>query len=1111
MYKYFLFIAVALQATSSIAQNTAQLISESENQIIVSFQFDIPQFRTVQTSQGTASLLSNPGLHPLLNKGYPELLSMSRSVQVPAGAIVQAEIVSSEIEYVNDILIAPSKGNLKRDVNPSTKPYVFDEVYQNNQFWPLNQVSVSETYQFRGTYGNALHVTPYQYNPVTKQLKIARKVVVALNLTFPNGLSIVKPNVNKDFKEVYKLHYLNFANEKYNTVAERPSLLVVSHSSFLEAIEPYVLWKRQIGYRVEVVDYAQIGSSQDLKTFVTNHYNQHQTGYLLLVGDHQQVPSFLTQYQFSDNYYGMTEGNDFYPDMFVGRFSAENEDHIRTMVNRVLVYEKQNQLQDNWFSKAIGIASEEGPGDDNEYDWEHVRGINEQLLGYTYTEAFEFFEGSQGGADAEGFPGPQEVVTALNQGASLLNYTGHGYEQGFATSSLSSTEVSQLENVGKYPAVIAVACVNGNFTDQTCFAEEWLRAKNQSGTPTGAIATLMATINQSWNPPMCAQDEMNRILTDNLNDFYPKTFGCISHNGMMKMNDEYAEGGFEMTATWVLFGDPTITLRTAAPVQVDVVHPPVVETGISTLTFDCNTEGAVVSLTQNGEVIATGTVVNGSVTLNFDPIVSPDSIEVVGFAFNGNTYSGTILVDVATGPFVSNNQWQAINSQGLSQNYAAYSQQTRLHFDLKNVGNALAQNVTGVLTTSSPYVTITDGSANFGDIAEDGNSGLIDAFGFTVANLIPDGVIAPFTLTATDASGGSWNISIQLELRSPVLFASYLSLSEIGGNGNEMLDSEENASISIRLANNSITESQNVTALLNSNTSCVEVTEATATSSGINGQDFTDYTFTISTNEACSINSYANFTFGGVAGLYGDTISFYVPLNQVLETFESNDFTNYTWSMNGTLPWVTSEVQPYEGDFCSKSGAITDSQNSELKITIDVAQPDSIVFYARTSCEADYDFLKFYIGGALRGSWTGNTPWTRYAFSVPPGLRTFTWRYEKDAYYLDFEDAVYLDNVRLPVAEVADTSGTGLGEVSADYSLEVYPNPALNYLQVNGLTINSNQKFSYSVFTIDGKLEQQGDLNSNGKINVQGLIRGFYVLKLTPSNGAPSRTRFVKL
>ena len=64
---------------------------------------------------------------------------------------------------------------------------------------------------------------------------------------------------------------------------------------------------------------------------------------------------------------------------------------------------------------------------------------------------------------------------------------------------------------------LQVISVNGNFKNTTCFAESWLRATN-NGVPTGAIAFLGSTINQSWNPPMCAQDEMNDILSEAYSD-----------------------------------------------------------------------------------------------------------------------------------------------------------------------------------------------------------------------------------------------------------------------------------------------------------------------------------------------------------------------------------------------------------------------------------------------------------------------------------------------------------------------------------------------------------------------------------------------------------------
>ena len=54
---------------------------------------------------------------------------------------------------------------------------------------------------------------------------------------------------------------------------------------------------------------------------------------MLLVGDAQQVPSSTIGGNDSDDKYSYVVGNDHYPDLFSGRFSATSEEHVITMVN----------------------------------------------------------------------------------------------------------------------------------------------------------------------------------------------------------------------------------------------------------------------------------------------------------------------------------------------------------------------------------------------------------------------------------------------------------------------------------------------------------------------------------------------------------------------------------------------------------------------------------------------------------------------------------------------------------------------------------------------------------------------------------------------------------
>ena len=66
---------------------------------------------------------------------------------------------------------------------------------------------------------------------------------------------------------------------------------------------------------------------------------------------------------------------------------------------------------------------------------------------------------------------------------------------------------------------------------------------NQGGQPTGAVAFLGATINQSWNSPMEGQDEMVKILAEAYPTNIKRTFAGLSINGCMQMIDAYGTDG----------------------------------------------------------------------------------------------------------------------------------------------------------------------------------------------------------------------------------------------------------------------------------------------------------------------------------------------------------------------------------------------------------------------------------------------------------------------------------------------------------------------------------------------------------------------------------------
>ena len=227
----------------------------------------------------------------------------------------------------------------------------------------------------------------------------------------------------------------------------------------------------------------------------------------------------------------------------------------------------------------------------------------------------------------------------------LINYTGHGSSLSCSSSGYNSSDVNQLTNTDVHPFFWSVACVNGDFTGVTCFAETWLRATHsETGRPTGAIATLMSTINQSWAPPMEGQDHMNLILTEMSQNSQSRSFGGISMNGCMKMNDTYGSSGDEMTDTWTCFGDPSVMVRTKVPEGIEVSYSSNISLASTSLDVLCPVEDALVSLTQDGEIIGTGIVSEGSANVNFNDLSSLNPITVTVTASNSVPHIGYISV-----------------------------------------------------------------------------------------------------------------------------------------------------------------------------------------------------------------------------------------------------------------------------------------------------------------------------------------------------------------------------------------------------------------------------------------------------------------------------------
>ncbi|WP_027383588.1 C25 family cysteine peptidase [Epilithonimonas caeni] len=655
MIKNVLFSSLILIFLSgnSFAQDFKLINSDNEN---ITVDFELNNFEKTEKSINGKNYHTFSKQYSVLmsEAGNPAMPYFSRSIQLPEKGNFSYKIVYDSYEDINNIDIVPSKGNLKRNTDPETIPYVFSENYRKDDFFPGKLAQFGAPHILRNTRGVTFSLFPYQYNPVQHKLRIYKNLRVEVVLNDKKGANeiVFKKTDNTFFNDIYSKHYLNhLTSDKYTPAKEEGDLLIITAPAFENQLSSLVSWKREKGIKTTVVNTTETGTTDTaIKNYITNFYQTNPNlVYILLVGDSGDVPSHTYGYyggeqHWSDSYYGQLT-NDYYPEAFVGRLSG-NSVGIKTMTDRILEYEK-NPLAGDWMKNAIGIGSNEGNGygNDGEADYVHLRKIRTQLKDYGYQIVYEFYQGSQGGEDVAGEPTPTMINSAMNSGVGLFNYTGHGDLNLMVTGNYTSTNVKQLKNNGMYPFVVSVACNNGTFVGKTCLAED-LMSVNYNNSPAGSIATAASTILMAWAEPMETQDEMTNILTEVYENNKKETIGGLFYNSQIGMLESYNDSAtaVEVMQTWVLFGDPSVVFRNDTTKNLELQHPNQIDPTSQTLTIICEEENAVVSLTKNGNIIASAHSKNGNVVFDLSEIADGESLMITATKQNFKPYQATIAV-----------------------------------------------------------------------------------------------------------------------------------------------------------------------------------------------------------------------------------------------------------------------------------------------------------------------------------------------------------------------------------------------------------------------------------------------------------------------------------
>ena len=1134
----FSLVFVALSAMAFAQQWTSlgkstpskpevKLVSSSEQQIVIDFSLGGFSLNKVNTPNGVQQVVSVPKMASMLEAAAPDLPQFPVPTIIGDLAEMEVNVTKSDFTDYQNVVIAPSKGNFSRQIDPENVPYTYGEMYNQNAFYPAAQAYLETPYILRDFRGQNIMVRPFAYNPVTKTLRVYHNMTIEMRKVSDNGVNqkVSRKAIQKitpEMEETYNHRFINYteSTSKYNFIQDRGEMLVICPDQYMESMQPFVEWKNQSGRPTTIVSISEAGGNNDnqIKNYIRNIYDDpaHNLEFILLVGDYADLTPHSMSGGRSDNWFGQLEGNDYYLEVLTGRFSVQSVNDVQTHIEKVLYYERDMPEGLTWLNQGIGIGANEGAGNGHnggEADYVHINYIRDTLMHYTYENVTQQYSGVGGGTSATA------ISADFNAGKSICNYCNHGSQTSWAVANYSNSNVNALVNDDKWPFIWSVACNNGEFNGN-CFGEAWLRATNNTtGRPTGAVGGMFSWISQPWVPPMTGQDEMVDILTEwKHEDKYCHTFGGASLNGSMYMLDMHPSDNGDTHNTWILFGDPSLMVRTDNPVSMNVTcTPSVLMLGMSELEVSAeNTAYGIVTLMMDGEVIASGSIFDGVCSLSFPPLSTVGTATLTVMGYNKVTDVQTMEILPAEGPYVTVTEY--------TPNFAPVNVETSLSLSFKNVGVDPTAGTTNVnLTCSDPRLSIIDGTETFDVLNAEDTITLQNAFSFIISEGVEDETRFQIDVNMTDGRQ-TWNGRVFVTAGQAVL---------------EYTDSEwagsfvpgETVTIVTNFKNVGHYMATNAVATIACESEYVTLLNPSVELGTLDPEGIGTCVFTIQIDESCpetelipvsfmmqadgdqsaegdlTLRNSCNVVFA-LTDSYGDgwngnhlNVSFSDGTPAQHLTIQDGSTANYIIEIgNGvhvTLGWTMGQW------------------SSECSFVVSYEGGDVICQASSPSSSYSFEFDCNCAGGQTTNTYD---PVENLTAEMDMGTIKLTWDEPEGAFnYIVKRNGIEIGQTREPeftdevftelhytyciIAEYADGSSIpecvmvkselGIDEYETEFA--IYPNPVNNTLYING----GNAEYSYAMYNSMGQVVANGNAKGTDQISVEGMTKGIYFLHIT--------------
>lgn len=1037
------FLFLAYSATGQTGKNykfrlNANLpeneIIPGQNSVIVNYSVPELNVESLVNNNGTFYRLSIPGHISSADVGKPEVPVFSRLISIPAGSGFTIKItgikstrITPSSKKIQGILYPVQEGEIKSDQQINPEFNIDKKTYSGKELIPSDTVRIERLGTARSNKLANLYIYPVRYNPRSNYLEVITSMTIEITCLNPVTVSNARPGERALFNESLDKGVLNFnPGQVIPGYSDKPvKMVILTDTAFRKLLQPFFKWKTQKGFKLNILykgeklagnDYIQLKDTLS-KIYKSSSVNDPPPEYLLIIGDVNRIPYYGSggTGNITDMYYGEFDGNgDYIPEMFVGRLPVADTNELKTVVRKIIQYEKfQFADGNNFYNRALASAG---------YDDNYASYMNGQLK-----YACSNYLSPANNVTGYHFNYPQSytskdsLIKLINSGLSFINYTGHGEALGWLHINFKFPDLQLLNNKNMYPFVISNACRTAQFTLGNSLGAGMVLSQDK-----GAIGFIGCSNDSYWDEDYYWAVGPGTISADPTYEgtglgAYDRLFhthgeppsawyfsmGQINYAGNLAVSASTSSRKKYYWETYNLIGDPSVIPIIGTPGNFNVSLPDTLPNGIKSFTLNID-PFAYVAISHFDTLWDASYASNsGTVTLDL-PGRSNDSCLVVITGQNKKPIIRTIYFSNITKEFINLTGSSINDTLGNNNNIADYGESFAFKLTLSNLGLTKATGVTAKISTSSEWLTITSDSVALGNLNARSDTIIHNIFRLKVSENVPDLAIATVNLILKDQHTEK-HYSIDVLLHAPELEILNCILDDSSpGNGDNIPDQGETIRLIFKIQNRGSSEIEG-----QFNVSCFEkdisFIDNDIKSGVLKIGKITDIPITIKLSETIPSGTVIAVSASLDCNPYLVNKDFTFRVGKIRESFEASTFKVFPWINISPVPWVIDPNTSIDGGISARSGAISHSSSSSLVIRTVYSADDSVRFYYKVSSEPNYDFLAFKLNGTEVFKTSGELPWNKKSVAVHAGLNTLEWVYRKDNSVSEGSDCAWLD------------------------------------------------------------------------------------------------------